>query len=385
MDSRIKKLFDTEYSKIYGNNILIDFSKEWHKYVVNFDELGAEIVDLSSEGIPLPYPGHPGKALKIKVGAGETKYINYPSNTGSLFWSKCDVYLTGTVTANMDGTGLSPVCNLTNSWKTLGSMCRYRGRGVITISGNSSGGYAYITNIMVYDHSEYYTAKYYSSCPNQQLDGSTTYTYIILPEILNNKGQVWLYCRIAGDGTNPCNVNVYINTPDGYKLIASVSNTNSTVSNYFIGCFPIKIGGHDLSYYVIKYEVSGYGTFESFVVITQPLRHPDFYSTYLSGLKTSSASNTSTTVSTYTLIDNNGKGNRYKQASVSLSSPSGGTAKLYINGQLVADFSGTSGTFTIPDDIDIWKITVDLAGDGTTAATADFKGLELLGPYIAGR
>ncbi len=59
----------------------------------------------------------------------------------------------------------------------------------------------------------------------------------------------------------------------------------------------------------------------------------------LSGIKTASASNVSTTVTKYTLVDNNGRGNRYKNAKISISVPStGGSAEIFINSKSVATY-----------------------------------------------
>jgi len=145
-----------------------------------------------------------------------------------------------------------------------------------------------------------------------------------------------LKLQFAGDGTNACNVDVQVYHPVlGTVTVKSLSRTDSTLGTYYVAipCIVDTNVDSETPFVWIRLAVSGYGTFYFYRHTMSPMNEL-FYR--LNGLKTESASNTSTTVTRYTLVDNNGRGNRYKQASVSLSSPSGGTAKLYINGVEVA-------------------------------------------------
>ena len=365
--------------------LVLDFSKEWHKELINYEELGAEIVDLSAEGITKLWPFQSDKALKFRVNAGETKYLRISVSEGhqSLTYFVL-MYLTGTVTASEDATwvGTTPIVNYQNDWAMLSARC-WTGGITVKFNGGDSGGTVYIGLISIWHETGEFNQRV-DSYPEQTLDGTTTYTYGVSFLIPNEKtsGLLRMACLIEGDGTNAINVNVDVYTPDGWKTVASFSRVSTGLTWYNayipVKCYTLQT---DIPFFIARFVVSGYGRIRRYFSIFK--QYDVEY--YINGLKTASASNVSTTVTKYTLVDNNGRGNRYKQASVSLSSPSGGTAKLYINGQLVADYSGSSGTFNIPDDVDIWKIEVDLAGNGTTSATANFNGIELLGPYIVRR
>jgi len=368
--------------------ISLDFTRDWHKYMLNWEELGAQIVNLSDEGISPPWDWGEDKALKISVGANEVKYLRIPLTVGHqgityAMWT----YLTGTVTLEHQGTwvGTNPVVNVQDEWVVI--FARAHSEGIaVKIDGGASGGNVYVYLIDLYRVSEDNEfPQGVDGAPNQALDGSTTYEYlvsfIISKDAIDYQLRTTVY--IAGDGTNSCDVDIYLQTIDGLKLVASISRTADTFA-WINKYFPVRANTQqsNIPFIYMKYVVSGYGTFKKYGTRLKPFKEHIYL---LNGKKTASASNTSTTVTKYTLVDNDGRANRYKQASVSLDSPADGTAILYINGKQVADFSGSSGTFNIPEDLDVWKIEVDLAGDGTTAATADFEGLELLGPYIMQR
>ena len=368
--------------------LVIDFRRDWHRFISNWEEVGGKVVDLDDEGIGSPVTGL-NKGLKIDVGAGETKYLVLPFADLAEHYATVSLwaYAKGTVTATLKGgfvgANSNPVLNVQNEWTLLATRADNRYPTVLIIDGGSDGGSIYITGI-VYNYRS--GDSYVSSAPNVSLDGVTTYTYEIwLPVYKSKRFRGRLTFFMAGDGVNACNVDIYVRTNVGNVLVGSVSRISSSIAPVFFQVPPLRLDEHYLGSdpaISILLEVSGYGIFKRYALFTANYED-DFYK--LNGRKTASASNVSTTVTRYTLIDNNGRGNRYKQASVSLSSPAGGTAKLYINGVEVADYSGTSGTFNVPEDIDIWKIEVDLAGDGVTAAEASFDGIELLGPYIVRR
>ncbi len=357
----------------------------WIRTILNLDELEAKIVDLNAEGIPLPTKGMT-KAINISLKAGETKYIRIPIAQGHQgITVRLTVYLTGDVKLELQGAwvGSTPVVNKQNDWVAISGRADSV-KGVTIKATATNGGNVYIASIAIWsvDDTNEHDQQVYST-PDQTLDGTSTYKYYfshLAPK--QGEGLLRISTYISGDGINPINVNIYILTEDGMKQVASYSTTSSTPLWYGV-YIPFKFNTQNPSIpFLYGYiEVSGYGKIERYISSIKELKVP----LLLNGLKTASASNTSTTVTSYTLIDTNGRANRYKQASVSLSSPAGGTAKLYINDQLVADYSGSSGTFNIPDDIDIWEITVELAGNGTVSATANFSGLEIKGAYLVRR
>lgn len=384
IDKDILNLYQNQSSRpLYP--LIINFSIEWHKYLVNWDELGAEIVDLQNEGIPTPTPVE-NKAIKITLKPNEVKYLRLNViGIKNVQQVHARSYCTGTAfLRHISGwTGTHAVNNVKNSWITTASRFDCWNPPILELNGGSEGGTIYITYIALplYDYSLTYI-----SYPNQNLDGTTSYTYYIaLPIRKFIHGVARVGVRCAGDGTNAINVTISVRFKDGsFKQIASISQISSVIALHNIK-FPFKLytePQNDINFILVEIDVSGYGLLKG---ITFNVCNYDQICYELNGLKTASASNTLTTVTSYTLLDTNGRANRYKQASVSLSSPAGGTAKLYINGNLVADYSGSSGTFNVPDDIDIWEISVELAGDGTTAATASFTGLEIKGPYLVRR
>jgi len=362
--------------------IFIDFSKRWHLELLDISDVKAEIVDLKAEGIQALEDGidlHNREALKITINPNETKYIRIPITSFSHGVNvSIHLYLTGTVTARLIGAdvGTHPVSEHQDQWTWMATRSSQYWGVALELKGGSDGGACYIKDIAIWSV-EQEGEQEISSFPNPTLDGATTYQYDL--KFLAMDGRLNGSVVIAGDGTNPITVELYVRTPDGDKKIWSVSRTDSTPAVYTFG-FPVKYlriqSNYPFMYAYIK--VSGYGRFVSYSV---RLRRQEVTFDKIGGRKTNSASNTSTTVAVYDLFRSNGYVSRFYNAKVDLDGTYG-TAKLYINGQLVLDASGTTATFNIPSDWEIYRIHVELAGDGTNPATASFEGLEVIGPYV---
>ena len=359
--------------------------EELVRRVTNIDDIG-EIALASDEGLPDPPLGNK-KVFKVTVGANESKVLIVRVATkveGSTI--QFHGYVTGTasITAINGWTGTQPTLKLPGSW--YGLWGRSLGTQIaLKIDGGDNGGTAYISHIYITEANNFEVYSY----PNQTLDGSTTYTYYFaLPmyDLMNGTLRVGVY--MAGDGTNPINADVYLRVWDGSSgskavKIASFSRTSSALGWYNL-VIPVRLFLNrttDIMFVNGSITVSGYGKIERYLAVLYRYGDMDWY---FNGLKTASASNSSTTATTYTLIDNQGRANKYKDAQVVLNGTAG-VAKLYVNGLLYEDASGTTKTVTLPDDMYIDDITVELAGDGTNASTAQFRGLELIGPYLVTR
>ena len=386
-----RDLFERIFKKVIpAIPLLIDFSKDWHKELVNADEIGAEIVDLTKEGIPLPYNGHSGKALKITLGANETKYLTLKFLGENEGYNSIMVglYVTGDVKISSLGVfQINPngvEFNLQNEWRFIWLRLT-QWPNILKLSA-TNGGSVYIGEIRVGIKSDVVIV---SSIPNITLDGTTTYTYYIyLPSYGNDQeGIARIHFIYAGDGTNAINVDIYVlsATDNTYKLLASYSRVSSTLGNIFFW-FPIRnyqTPTNDIYFTNIKLVVSGYGTFWGFSGMLVKAK----YHRELNGKVTASASEISTTPVTYVLIDNNGRGNRYKQLKANITiATGGGSVEILVNGKSIGTLTA-SGTVDLSflEDVDIWKIEAKIAGDGTNASSIDIEGIELLGPYIVRR
>lgn len=377
-----RALSETTYLK---TPICIDFSRDFHKNLFNWEELGGTIVDYTQEGIPLVASWDNGKAFKFEVKAGETKWLRIPTTAGNHGVAiSLEMYMTGDVQATAYGAwmGTSPVCNVNDSWAYLAWRSDFRGSWVKFTATN--GGTVYISTMSIYslnlENSEVYEEWSY---PNQTLDGITTYTYVVA-FIATRPTLAQLLLNVAGDGTNPINISVKLNTLDGVKEIATISTTSATLTNYAV-YIPLVVGNYaNISFGCVTIEVRGNGTFKYYRGARFNMK--EFVKRY-NGYVEVSASNTSTTVTTYTLIDNNGKGNFYKDfvADITIAS-GGGSVELLINGKSV-------GTYTTSQTVDlyffenepIWKVEAKIAGDGTNPSSVKIYGHEFEGWYIVSR
>ena len=130
------------YNKVTPTPYLIDFSKSWHKELINYTELNASIVNLADEGLSPPYSGHSSKALKITLGAGEEKYLRLPPFARSDSIYILFVKFTG------DATTDRVIHTLNNGWNAI--CVRYEDimSNVIKFSA-TNGGNVYISLIIL--------------------------------------------------------------------------------------------------------------------------------------------------------------------------------------------------------------------------------------------
>lgn len=373
-----RALSETTYLKA---PIFIDFSRDFHKNLFNWEELGGTIVDYTQEGIPLVESWDNGKAFKFEVKAGETKWLRIPTterNPGVVIL--LEMYMTGDVQATAYGTWMgTPVCNVNDSWAYLAWRSGFGGSWVEFTATN--GGTVYISTVSIYplslENSEVFE---WWSYPNETLDGTATYFYVV-DFIATRPTIVRLVLNAAGDGTNPINISVKLKTLDGVKEIATISTTLPRLRHYEV-YIPFVVGDYakiPVGHVII--EVSGNGTFMYYVASRFSME--EFVKRY-NGYVEVSASNTSTTVTTYTLIDNNGKGNFYKDFAADITIARGGSVELLINGKSV-------GTYTTSQTVDlyffenepIWKVEAKIAGDGTNPSSVKIYGHEFEGWYIA--
>lgn len=377
-----RALSETTYLKA---PICIDFSRDFHKNLFNWEELGGTIVDYTQEGIPLASCWDNGKAFKFEVKAGETKWLRIPTTAGNHGVAiSLEMYMTGDVQATAYGAwmGTFPCCNVNDSWAYLTWRSDFRGSWVEFTATN--GGTVYISTMSIYslslENSEVYEVR---SHPNQTLDGTTTYTTYVSC-IATRPVLVRLLFRVAGEGTNPINISVKLKTLDGVKEIATISTTLPRLRHYEV-YIPFVVGDYaNIPFGFAIIEVSGNGTFKYYAVTRYNME--EFVKRY-NGYVEVSASNTSTTVTTYTLIDNNGKGNFYKDFAADITIASGGgSVELLINGKSV-------GTYTTSQTVDlyffenepIWKVEAKIAGDGTNPSSVKIYGHEFEGWYIVSR
>jgi len=145
----LNRILEEHVKAVLGNlprlPLSIDFSQDWHKYAINLEELEAEIVDLSAEGISLPYTGHNGKALKIPLDAGETKYLRLPIYNGTNILFRLMAYAKGTAKiVYREHWGFEvDMLNVTDTWDVeLAGWARHK--DAIRLEGGSDGGTIYI-------------------------------------------------------------------------------------------------------------------------------------------------------------------------------------------------------------------------------------------------
>ena len=364
--------------------ICIDFSREYHKFLFNWEELGGKIVDYTEDGISKPGSQYNNYAFKFSVDAGETKYLRIPITRGN----QCEVcllrlYLTGDVKATLIGGWMytNPVCNIRNTWTTL--VGRSSAEGVFIKFEATSGGNVYINNISLYSLTRFLSEiTEYASTPDQSLDGSTTHTYYI-SFMTRDIGYRVLSLGIAGDGTNTCDVEIYLKTKLGEKKIGDASRSSSSIGWYFfaVPCYLLNYSYILFSY--VKLVVSGYGTFYRYTFTNYNLDR--IYPRYV-GAYSETKFETSSTAVTHTLFEDSGMASYFKDLTADITIASGGgSVVLKINGQTVGTYTSSTTVdlswFTEP----IYQITADITGDGTNASSVTISGQRFEYAYVLSR
>lgn len=365
-----------------------DFSKPDHvNLFTTLPENKCRIVYLPSENIPLPYSNHSGYALKISVGANETVTLNIPDSYSNLVLY---MYNTGTAIASISGTGAIVEANSQNQWQQIMNVTLFAKQTPITIQGGSNGGSVYITDIILFrtcnpaDPTLSYVSPLYQGYPNLQstTTASARKSFLV---VCNNLSQLWLYGWIKSNDGTAVTLDVNIQTVEGTVTIVSYTTTSTSPAGGWLGCFPVMTGGENTVFFQVTYIISGNATLTRYWVRDTYIQN--YNSKLPSSVLSASASNASTTAATYTLLDNSGRTCNIDSGSISISVPStGGSATIIINGITVKTYAaGAAATFDIPNNWEIYKIQVSLAGDGTNAATASLSGFSRLKPYLVRR
>jgi len=161
-------------------SMVIDFSREWHKYLFNWEEVGGELVDYTEDGISPPSEYYHTTAMKITLDSNQTKYLHLPSIGGANSHVVAPLlYLTGDVKATlMHGHGTDSVLNVQDKWANIIGTCAISRPIRLKLTAGSSGGNCYLGAVWWGKIEE--NLFNITSYPNQSLDGSTTYYYVIL-------------------------------------------------------------------------------------------------------------------------------------------------------------------------------------------------------------
>ena len=365
--------------------VSINFDYDFHKFLVNYEELGAEIVDYTKENIPKWNAiKDNGRGLKFEVKAGEKKYVRIPVTYGNN--SVCVqfiLYVKGTAKLRLYGgwMGQDPIKEVTDGWTQI--IGRTDVNGIVLEVSSDQGATVYISNIAIYStfqlNAEILEINSYIG---QNIESGKTYNYYIAFPV-GSKSVMQLVFSCAGDGVNPINVDVILGTVDGYRVISTVSRTASSFHAYSV-IVPVQLGNYaKIAFTQFWLRVTGSGKFGGYIL--KRYNVTEFIKRY-NGLRTASASETSTTPVLYTLIDNYGRGNYYKQLKADITVPTtGGSVELIINGKTVGTYTSSTTVDLSWFDEPIWKIQAKIAGDGTNPSSVTVSGHEFLGPYLVSR
>lgn len=320
------------------------------------------------------------KAAKITLSPGETIDIPFSAISASQPYSAIfGIYVTGTCEFKLFEMGLAERTATNRTGMLFPTAMIGNFPTIIRLSGGTDGGAVYFSFVVFEDwnDSEIRVADrfYYETITN------TTLTVNITPAGSFGlcRGEmvfVQMYTEVKTDGNNALTVDFQIHSNDAWVTVATFS---TTVTGWVAlqATFPVKFENSGL--YRFVYSTAGTAEVQrQFVKIYYVDRQEEYKNPHL---ETFNQTETSTTPVSYTVASYDRLMRlRDFKANVTIAS-GGGSVVIKINGNTVINAS-KSGTYTLPDIDNVYKVEVDIAGDGTNASSVDISYLAEEGAFL---